>query len=56
VQETGQLAGAEAVLDLLLEPADEEHLAEETAQDFFETPRPPDSARSSTVVIERPLC
>jgi hypothetical protein len=29
VQEAGQLAGAEALLDLLLEAADEEHLAEE---------------------------
>ena len=34
VQEPGQLAGAEAVLDLLLEPADEQHLAEEPAQHF----------------------
>ena len=32
VQEPGQLAGAEALLDLLLEAADQEHLAEEAAQ------------------------
>ena len=32
VQEAGQLAGAEALLDLLLEAADHEHLAEELAQ------------------------
>ena len=35
VQEPGQLACPEAILDLLLEPADEEHLAEEAAQHFF---------------------
>ena len=32
VQEAGQLAGAEALLDLLLEAADQQHLAEEVAQ------------------------
>ena len=32
VQEAGQLAGAEALLDLLLEAPDQEHLAEEVAQ------------------------
>src|SRR4030095_5642166 len=32
VEEAGQLAGAEALLDLLLEAPDEEHLAEEIAQ------------------------
>ena len=34
VQEPGQLAGAEALLDLLLEAPDQEHLAEELAQDL----------------------
>ena len=32
VEEAGQLAGAEALLDLLLEAADEEHLAEEVLE------------------------
>jgi hypothetical protein len=32
VQEAGQLARAEALLDLLLEPPDQEHLAQEVAQ------------------------
>ena len=32
VQEAGQLAGAEPLLHFLLEPADEEHLAEEVTQ------------------------
>jgi hypothetical protein len=32
VQEAGQLAGAEALLDLLLEATDDEHLAQECAQ------------------------
>jgi hypothetical protein len=32
VEEAGQLAGPEALLDLLLEAADQEHLAEELAQ------------------------
>jgi hypothetical protein len=32
VQEAGKLARAEAVLDLLLEPSDEQHLPEEAAQ------------------------
>jgi hypothetical protein len=32
VKETGQLAGAETLLDLLLEPPDQEHLAQEVAQ------------------------
>ena len=32
VQEAGQLAGAEALLDLLLEPPDQEHLAQEVAE------------------------
>ena len=40
VQEPGQLAGAEAILDLLLEPADEQHLAEEAAQDLLRDARP----------------
>jgi hypothetical protein len=31
VQEAGQLAGAEALLDLLLEAPDQQHLAEELA-------------------------
>ena len=32
VQEAGQLAGPEALLDLLLEAPDQEHLAEEIAE------------------------
>ena len=32
VEEAGQLAGAKPLLDLFLEAADEEHLAEEVAQ------------------------
>ena len=32
VQEAGQLAGAEALLDLLLEPPDQQHLAQEVAE------------------------
>ena len=56
VQEPGQLAGAEPLLDLLLEPADEQHLAEEAAQHLLGDATPPDSAFSSTVAIERPLC
>ena len=32
VQETGELAGAEPLLDLLLEAPDEQHLTEEAAQ------------------------
>ncbi len=32
VQEPGQLAGAEALLDLLLEAPDQQHLAQELAQ------------------------
>ena len=35
VQEAGQLAGAEPLLHLLLEAADEEHLAQEVAQPVF---------------------
>ena len=41
MEEPGQLACAEAVLDLLLEAADQEHLAEETAQDFLGDASPP---------------
>ena len=35
VQKSRELAGAEALLDLLLEPADQEHLAEELAQQLL---------------------
>ena len=38
VQEPGQLAGAEALLDLLLEAPDQEHLAEEVAQRVLRDP------------------
>ena len=41
VQEPGQLARPEAILHLLLEAADEEHLAEEAAQHFFGDASPP---------------
>ena len=37
VQEPGQLAGAEALLDLLLEPADEQHLPKEVLQALART-------------------
>ena len=40
VQEAGQLAGAEALLDLLLEAPDEEHLAQEVAEPLLGQ-RPP---------------
>ena len=56
VQEPRQLAGAESLLHLLLEAADQEHLAEEAAEHLFRHPRPPGPAFSSTVAIERPLC
>ena len=41
VQEPRELARAKAILDLLLEPADQEHLAEEAAQDFLGDAAPP---------------
>ena len=40
VQEAGQLAGAETLLDLLLEAPDQEHLAQEVAQPLLGQ-RPP---------------
>ena len=40
MQEAGQLAGAEALLDLLLDVPDQEHLAEELAQAFLREPGP----------------
>ena len=51
----GQLARAEALLDLLLEAPDEQHLAEERAQPSSETRLPPEPAFSSTVAMDRPL-
>ena len=52
MQEAGELAGAEPLLDLLLEAPDEQHLPEEAAQPSFDTRPPPAPAFSSTVVTE----
>ncbi len=41
MEESRQLTRAKAILHLLLEPADEEHLPEEAAQDFFGDASPP---------------
>ena len=56
VEEAGQLTGAEALLDLLLEPPDQQHLAEQLAQAVAR--RAAVAARScpATWLIETPLC
>ena len=56
VEELREPAGAEALLDLLFEAADEEHLAEEPAQHLLGHSPASSPAFSSTVAIERPLC
>ena len=61
VEEPGQLAGAEALLDLLLEPADEEHLAEEAAEHLLGDATTPglgslfDGGHRAAIMLIRPM-
>ena len=56
VQEPGKLTRPEAILHLLLEPANQEHLAEEPAQHLSVILDAPRNRPAPHGVIERPLC
>ena len=55
VQEAGQLAGAEALLHLLLEAADEQHLAEQLAQTLVRERARRRAASFSTLAMDEHL-